>query len=423
MIFLTAMNQLVGDFILFASIFGISLSLLLLYYIKRSSKSNIYLSIFFFLNSIYAFSAYVLAYSGSVTLLAPLYGTLAPLFFLLGPAGFFYVRSVLRDDARLSKWDMLHLIPFFVQLVNALPYIFTPFEYKVQNVAQLANDIGLIPFVKTGWFISPGVNYLFRPAHIFIYAVGQSIVLYKWMRKDEVLMKLKEMVIQWLYLFNVVCLILFGNFLAVTIWTYTMDDKYTAIHQGRPLLKISFFPFIVLNGLIFLFPQILYGLPKWRKVANAPATGADQGASLFVEEEPLKKELKRGLQMKEEALHTLHVQIEAYLVSQKPFLQKEFSLAKMSVETDIPAHHLSYYFNYYLKEKFTDWRNRHRVGYAIELIRSGQSAALSLEGIAMQSGFSSRTTFFTAFKSEKGMSPSQYLEHIGFNGEVQDVTR
>ncbi|MBN8717808.1 MAG: hypothetical protein J0H85_00050 [Sediminibacterium magnilacihabitans] len=258
------MNHLVGDFILFASLFGILLSLLLLYYIKRSSKSNIYLAIFFFLNSIYGLSAYILAHSGSAKLLAPLYGTIAPLFFLLGPAGFFYVRSVLSNDPRLRKWDMLHFVPFLVQLVNALPYIFTPYAYKVQNVTQLANDIGMIPYVKTGWFITPMVNYLFRPGHIFIYAVGQSIVLYKWMRKDEVLMKLKEIVIQWLYLFTVVCLILFGGFFAVTVWIYTMEDKYAAIHLGRPLMKISFVPFILLNGLIFLFPKILYGLPRRR---------------------------------------------------------------------------------------------------------------------------------------------------------------
>jgi AraC-like DNA-binding protein len=419
------MNHLVGDFILFASLFGIFLSLLLLYYIKRSSKSNIYLSIFFFLNSIYGLSAYILAYSGSALLLAPLYGTVAPLFFLLGPAGFFYIRSVLRDDARLSKWDMLHFIPFLVQLVNALPYIFTSYAYKVQYVTQLANDIGMIPYVKTGWFITPMVNYLLRPGHIFIYAVWQSVILYKWMRKDEVLMKLKEIVIQWLYLFNVVCLILFGSFFVVTIWAYTMDDKYAAIHQGRPLLKISFVPFILLNGLIFLFPQILYGIPRWRKMANMPPRPGVEESTVQQDQNSssLKKELKKGLQMKDEALDSLHRQIEAYLVSQKPFLQKEFSLAKMSVETDIPAHHLSYYFNYYLKEKFTDWRNRHRVAYAVELIKSGQSEALSLEGIALQSGFSSRTTFFTAFKGEMGMSPSQYSEHIGLNEEVHDIGR
>ncbi len=267
--FYAVMSHLVADFILFASIFGIFLSLLVLYFLKRSSKSNIYLSVFFFLNSIYGLSAYVLGYSQSPTLLAGLYGTIAPLFFLLGPAGYFYVRSVLKDDAHFGKWDMLHLVPFLIQLVNALPYIFTPFSYKVQNVTPLANDIGRIPFVQTGWFITSGMNYLFRPAHIFIYAVLQCLVLYRWLRKDEIVLHLKEMVIQWLCLFTAACLILFGSFFAITLWAYSMQDKYAAIHQGRPLLRVSFIPFIILNLLIFFFPQIMYGLPKLRN--NFPA--------------------------------------------------------------------------------------------------------------------------------------------------------
>jgi AraC-like DNA-binding protein len=58
-----------------------------------------------------------------------------------------------------------------------------------------------------------------------------------------------------------------------------------------------------------------------------------------------------------------------------------------------------------------DSRNRHGVAYAVELIRSGETEKMSLGGIAMQSGFSSRTTFFIAFKNEMGVSPSQYLEN------------
>lgn len=258
------MNQMVGNFILFASLLGASLSLLLLCFIKRTSKNNIYLSVFFFLNSLYGFGAYVLGFSGSSFLLALLYGIVAPLFFLLGPAGFFYVRSVLRDDARLSKWDMLHLIPFVAQLVNSLPYILTSFDHKTQTVGQLVHDIGMIPYVDTGWFITPAMVYLLRPAHMFIYAVAQSVLLYKWIRKDEVVLKLKEMVIQWLYLFNAVCLIFFGSFFAVTVSVYTMENTYLAIHYGRPLARISFIPFILLNGLIFFFPRILYGLSKQR---------------------------------------------------------------------------------------------------------------------------------------------------------------
>ena len=44
-----------------------------------------------------------------------------------------------------------------------------------------------------------------------------------------------------------------------------------------------------------------------------------------------------------------------------------------------------------------------------KLISEGKAEELTLEAIGIQSGFTNRNTFFTAFKKVEGVSPSAFL--------------
>ena len=81
----------------------------------------------------------------------------------------------------------------------------------------------------------------------------------------------------------------------------------------------------------------------------------------------------------------------------------------MSADTDIPVHHLSYYFNEHLNINFNTWKNDHKINFVIELIEKGNYELLTLDALAKQAGFGSRTTFFNAFKQKTGLTPSEFL--------------
>ncbi len=67
--------------------------------------ANRFLAEFFFFISLFILSQYSGLY-GHPEILAALFGSApTPFVFLIGPLAFFYVRSVLRDNARLSKSD------------------------------------------------------------------------------------------------------------------------------------------------------------------------------------------------------------------------------------------------------------------------------------------------------------------------------
>jgi AraC-like DNA-binding protein len=90
----------------------------------------------------------------------------------------------------------------------------------------------------------------------------------------------------------------------------------------------------------------------------------------------------------------------------QPYLQQDCNLAYISKLTQVPVHHLAYYFRQERKQPFNDFRNEWRIGHAKTLISEGKTREMTLEAIGLLSGFSTRNTFFTSFKKVEGVAPS-----------------
>jgi AraC-like DNA-binding protein len=50
------------------------------------------------------------------------------------------------------------------------------------------------------------------------------------------------------------------------------------------------------------------------------------------------------------------------------------------------------------------------VQYALNLLQAGEHKKTSIDGIAVKSGFKSKTTFYRAFKAEYGVTPKIWIE-------------
>jgi AraC-like DNA-binding protein len=105
--------------------------------------------------------------------------------------------------------------------------------------------------------------------------------------------------------------------------------------------------------------------------------------------------------------------LEAYLAEQKPFLRKRLTLSDLSAELDLPSYILSGLLNNHYRQNFNDFINDYRIAYVKERMKSGSEwKSLSMEGLALESGFSSRTAFYTAFKKRMNMSPGAYAASL-----------
>ncbi|MEM9627369.1 MAG: helix-turn-helix domain-containing protein [Pseudomonadota bacterium] len=84
------------------------------------------------------------------------------------------------------------------------------------------------------------------------------------------------------------------------------------------------------------------------------------------------------------------------------------TLRQLSDKTRISEHHISEVLNHHLNSNFYDFVNKWRIDEAMQLLASDpQRTALS---IAMDVGFNSKSTFYSAFKKLNGQSPIAYRQ-------------
>lgn len=392
----------------FLSIFGIFLSLILLYN-KRRYKSSVYLSLFFLISSLYVLYQYILLYSKSATLISifliNVSLAVSPLY-LIGPLLYWYVRSVLTDDSKLKRSDLLHFLPMIIYFIAALPVAFLPWSEKVELARKTAEDAAIL-----GQYQATVLSKLFPHAWVFAsrlllilgYTLCSIYLFVSYLRKN----KISEVFSKQQFMKTWICCLL-GFLLVVLLTQIPMIFKSFELHFAELYLALRIVQGISLFGLVgllvtpFFFPSILYGLPRVptpvQSIQPAKLKGIQESKSLRSTNQSFEAEY----------LDAIEEKIVSYMEKHKPYLQPDCNLAGFSKLLDVPAHHLAYYFREVKGQRFNDFRNEWRVNHAKALIQEGKANEITLEAIGMQSGFSSRNTFMTDFKKVEGVSPGAF---------------
>jgi AraC-like DNA-binding protein len=394
--------------LLFLSILGIFLSGILLYFNARKNLATLYLGSFFLLLSIYVFYQYILVYSKSVLLVSIFLFNIAlvvsPLY-LIGPMLYWYFRSVLTDHYRLSKKDLWHLLPMLIYFVSAIPYSFVPWEVKVetaQNVVASVGSLGIYRVTLLASWLSPKVEFLSRPVLTFGYTLWSAglVINYLVKKKGSGVLSKQHFMKKWLFL-------LLGFLLILEITQIVLIIKIFEMHFSELFFTINIIRILSLSGLIgllispFFFPAILYGLPRYPEFI---ARQADPG--------------KKASHFESEYIHYIRQKADSCMKEHQPYLQPDFNLAHLSVHTQIPVHHLSYFFREEKKQHFNEYRNQWRINHAKKLIKEGKANEFTLETIGLQSGFTSRNAFLTTFKKVEGITPSTFAARLKNKGSV-----
>jgi AraC-like DNA-binding protein len=398
--------------LLYISLLTIILSGLLVTYNWRINKNTIYLGAFFSILATYGLTHYFTLYANSPFWLAVFYNNFSPFWFLTGPLLLFYYRGTLTDNSRLKSTDIIHFIPFLVQLIGIFPYLLTPFSYKVDIAAQILNDLNLITQFKVNWITKPIVNFLGRPILVFLYLGYITYLL--WLNnpksnRAKVPIQQFKLTYRWLILLEVTTAILIINFFLLslslskqTVTATMVNAQFTHFFSGIAYFCMSF--------MLLLFPRILYGMPIY--TANS-ITEISSQEKIKKETNPIVEPINIVAEIQlpqDDPFFELVDKINAYLKKEEPYLNPEFTINELAASLKVPVHHVSYCLNTLMNVKFTSLRTQLRIQYAAKLLDSGQADELSMDGIGKKSGFSTRSNFYNAFKTETGMTPSEYLE-------------
>ena len=102
-----------------------------------------------------------------------------------------------------------------------------------------------------------------------------------------------------------------------------------------------------------------------------------------------------------------HIAQKLTLIPEKElYLNPGFSLEMASKELNISKHILSQYVNEVLGKSFSTLIKEYRVEKAKQLIVNDKN--FTMEGLGYDSGFSSKSTFFIAFKAITGLTPAEF---------------
>lgn len=112
-----------------------------------------------------------------------------------------------------------------------------------------------------------------------------------------------------------------------------------------------------------------------------------------------------------EELESYKKEIVRAFNEEKMFLNPNFSLKVLAIESGIEQENLSYFFNYYAYKSFTQLTAEYRIGYALDLMQN-QGSNYTLEAIAHACGYRSRASFNKYFQFVTGMLPSEYIASI-----------
>jgi AraC-like DNA-binding protein len=389
------------------TILGFIVTFLLLINLRQSNKANIYLFFFLLINNIYSLAHYATVYSGNKFFIAIMLVHFTPFYLLIGPLFFFYIRGLLIDDHKLEKLDYLHFIPAVLFFINISPYFFSGWDHKMEyatNVLIDTKNILNIDYI----FMAPGISFLTRPIIALGYVIASMVLIFRRGLNENYLTHQAKLIFKWILLLVVTSIILYLGFLLFTAISLYTRNYEIAITQGKIILFTTIIGLMILNLSLLFFPNILYGLPQLDYAIVRKQNRVEEDRLGIVED--VKKQT-RSFEISTDKLNLLSLKIDRYIVN-KPYLNTDFNLTVMSTDTDIPVHHLSYYFNEHLKINFNTWKNDLKIDHVIHLIRNGSGEILTLDALAKQAGFGSRTSFFNSFKQKVGVTPSEYLNNL-----------
>ncbi|MBN3036645.1 MAG: AraC family transcriptional regulator [Bacteroidales bacterium] len=96
----------------------------------------------------------------------------------------------------------------------------------------------------------------------------------------------------------------------------------------------------------------------------------------------------------------------------KPFTDPELTIRKLSEISGIPVHTLSSVLNNHLNTNFFQFINRYRVEDVKKRIIDPRNKQYTLLGLALESGFSSKSSFNRIFKEMTGKTPSEFKAEV-----------
>jgi len=303
--------------------------------------------------------------------------------FTYGPLLYLYVRFM-TDPSRKFNWlALIHFVPFIAFFTISVIFRSEPLVRDLRS------------FFKPDRFFSLRIIY---SASFFL-----SITIYSALTFYEIIRHQKNLKNLVSYTSGKITL----NWLKIISISFYTAYFVLFVLGGLSIIGnfIPFDPYFVIFGSIalFSFAYSFYGIKQ--PVIFGEAVKPDSN-----DRKETEKYLKSGL--KEYQAERILQRLISYVESRKPYLDRDLTIHDLSKMTGIQRHYITQVLNEKFKRNFFTFINEYRVKEVIERLADQKYNNYTILAIAFDAGFNSKTTFNSIFKSQTGLTPSEYREKI-----------
>ena len=330
------------------------------------------------------------------------FGVSYPLPLLYGPAVYLYAVTASDRDRTLRWRDGLHFVPFAAVVLASMPIYLMSGPEKVTFLSDLQRGIA--------------------PLHIkvsdplkFVSGVGYTIATLVFLRRHvrrvkESYSSVERVNLQWLVRLAVA---------SAAIWalatTFAMIEQvdHPLIRRADDIVSLSIAVFVYAVGYMALRqPEIFNFAAEPHAPSPAPSLPPEPevGKPIALVETAAARYERSGLSDREAA--ALKAALVNAMEEQRLYRNSDLTLADLAEELGTTPHKVSEVLNSQLDQTFYDFVNSYRVKDVQRRIADDQAKNLTILALAMDAGFSSKSTFNHVFRQHTGRTPSAYRQSL-----------
>jgi AraC-like DNA-binding protein len=390
--------------------FNIFLAVLMLIYNWKLNKNILFFSIFMIIVAFQSILFDIVINGGSARLLMLLNSNSGPMLFLAGPMLYLFIRGLVYDENQFRDKDLLHLIPFFVNMVLLIPYLFKPIEYKLEIANAAIQNIDAYMHQRL-IFIPAWMGGVLRVLSIIAYIFASLRIIYSVFRNkkqfsDKNTIRAFTSNFRWLNLIAIVSLILTVVPLC-SIILYKIIPDFRNSFDTNLFFNITVLLHAILSLIILMNPRILYGLPTKDKLRplleRGNANGKQVSHSMLVAADEAKtySDYFDGLSEK----------IIAFIENGRPYLNPDFKANDLIKVFEVPPHHIQFCIRYYIQKDFKKLMNEYRIKYILSAFRSAvDTEPETLRMIISEAGFKTNYDYRRSFIKYLGQTPEDWIK-------------
>lgn len=331
--------------------------------------------------------------------------------------------------------DLLNLVINHPSFYNLFNFTYTDFQISIKAICTLLFPIFLISFFRSISSSSGNKVYIYSICSLFIviiilnfFFLDQTLstflftsylsfsflyCLFLIFKNKEVLQNYNIFYLLFVLILSLLLLLIGTAYMNFTAGNLFSNDQIVLVHplnynyfnsDGYSKLLLNLFV-ISVSGAFLLNRKLVYGSYYFESKENL-VTRKNHWS--FVRIGKLDdKDHKVHQEIKDEALNIINKVIDL----ETKYIRNEImfdSIESVSQFLIIKTNHIEFIFKYYNTLSFSKFLLKIKMVKASYLIESGYLKENTVESLANELGYNSRSAFFTKFKAINGYSPSQY---------------